>query len=205
MNLNDTQFHDLSRMLVIYAHVIACTIAIGFAFFADFRVLKANGKLRGRDVEIVEQVSHAVAIALGALWVSGIGIVLLDFGHVPSLNELMDKPKLAAKLSVVLALTLNGFLLHAYALPRLRRLDFLAALIGGVSASSWLFAAFMGVAKPLATLMSYNQFMALYVLALTAGLSSAALVFVSQQKQASARPRDTLAPVFPQYQASALL
>jgi uncharacterized membrane protein len=204
MTLNDTQFHDITRMLVIYFHVIACTIAIGFAFFADFRVLKANGKLRNRDVEIVEQVSHVVAIALGALWVSGIGIVLIDFGHLPTLTELMDKPKLAAKLSVVLALTLNGFLLHTYALPRLKRLDFLAALIGGMSASSWLFAAFMGIAKPLATLMSYNQFMGLYVLVLTAGLSSAALVFNNQQKKSSAVPQDNLVPAFHPYQASTL-
>jgi uncharacterized membrane protein len=204
MTLNDTQFHDISRMLVIYTHVIACTIAIGFAFFADFRVLKANGNLRNRDVEIVEQVSKVVAIALGALWASGISIVLIDFGHLPSLNELIEKPKLAAKLSVVMALTLNGFLLHAYALPRLRRLDFLASLIGGVSASSWLFAAFMGVAKPLATLMTYNQFMALYVLALTAGLTSAALVFTSQQKKSSARPQVTQKPVLHLFQTASL-
>jgi hypothetical protein len=103
-----------------------------------------------------------------------------------------------------MTLTLNGFLLHAYALPRLRRLDFLAALIGGVSASSWLFAAFMGIAKPLATLMSYNQFMALYVLALTAGLCSAALVFNRQQKKSSTKPQDHLAPVFHPYQTPTL-
>jgi hypothetical protein len=185
MTLNDTQLSDIARMLVIYTHVISCCIAIGFAFFADFRILKANGNLRNRDIEIVQQVAQFVAIALGALWASGIAILLIDFGYIPSLNEVFEKPKLAAKLSVVIALTMNGFLLHFYALPRLQRLNFFASLIGGVSASSWLFAAFVGIAKPLATILNYNQFMALYVLVLTAGLVGAASVFVSQKKKAS--------------------
>jgi hypothetical protein len=196
MILNDTQFHDIARMMVIYTHVISVAIALGFAFFADYRVLKARGRLRAHDVEIVEQVSQIVAIALGALWVSGIGILLIDFGHLPSLADLLEKPKLAAKLTVVVALTLNGFLLHSYALPRLRNLNFLTALIGGVSASSWLFAAFIGVAKPLATLLTYNQFMALYVLVLTGGLGAAALVFNSQQKKAAPWADVNLAPQF---------
>jgi hypothetical protein len=175
-------------MMVIFGHVISCAIAIGFAFFADFRVLKARGKLSQHDVEIVEQVSHFVALAMGALWISGIAIVLIDFGHLPSLSELMDKPKMAAKLSVVVALTVNGFMLHLYALPRLRRLDLVAALMGGVSAASWLVAAFLGVARPIATLLTYGQFMGLYVLALMAGLCSAGVVFRSHQKTAASRP-----------------
>lgn len=187
MTLNDSLFHDLSRMLAIYTHVVFCALAIGFAFFADYRILKANGKLRNHDIEVVEQVSRLVAIALGALWVSGIGILLIDFGHLPSLNELIAKPKIAAKLSVVIALTLNGLLLHTYALPRLHRLNFLATLIGGISASSWLFAAFLGVAKPLATLLAYNQFMSLYALVLVVGLSGAAAVFGIQQRSGSAK------------------
>jgi hypothetical protein len=185
MILTDTLFHDLTRMLVVYTHVIACTIAIGFAFFADYRILKAKGQMRNHDIEIVEQVSRFVAIALGALWVSGIGILLIDFGHLPSFNELMAKPKLAAKVTVVLVLTLNGLLLHNYALPRLHRLNFLVALIGGVSASTWLVAAFLGVGKPLATLLTYNQFMALYVLALMAGMGGASMVFSRQSKSAA--------------------
>ena len=184
--LSDSLVHDLVRMLMIYAHVIFCSIAIGFAFFADFRILKANGKMLNHDIEVVEQVSKFVAIALGALWISGVGILLIEFGHFPSLNELIDKPKIAAKLSVVIALTLNGLLLHIYALPRLNRLNSMVALIGGVSASSWLFAAFIGVAKPLATLLSYNQFMSLYGLVVMAGLGGGAIVFVIQQRRVSA-------------------
>jgi uncharacterized membrane protein len=197
LTLNDPILHDISRMLVIYTHVIACAIAIGFAFFADFRVLKANGNLRSQDIEVVQQVSHFVSIALAALWVSGIGILLIDFGHLPSLNELIAKPKLATKLSVVMALTFNGLLLHSYALPRLHRLNYLAALIGGVSASSWLFAAFVGVAKPLATLLNYNQFMALYVLALLSGLGCASVVFRKQEAHQARRKWEHWSPTLP--------
>jgi hypothetical protein len=94
---------------------------------------------------------------------------------------------MAAKLSVVIALTLNGVMLHLYALPRLHRLNFFAALMGGVSASSWLFAAFLGVARPIAALLTYGQFMGIYVLVVMAGLFAAAVVFRSQHKNSAGR------------------
>lgn len=175
--MNPTLSHDLSRMLVVYVHVISCAIAIGFAFFADYRILKARGQPRSRDIEVVEQVSDFVALALAALWASGIAIVLIDFGHIPALSELWAKPKLMAKLVVVGTLTLNGVFLHLYALPRLRQINLAAALMGGVSAASWLFAVFLGVGKPLAALFTLNQFLALYALALLGGVGAASWVF----------------------------
>lgn len=178
MNLDSTTLHDLTRMALVFAHVIACAIAVGFAFFADFRVLKARGTLRPRDLEVVHQVATFVVVALLALWVTGAGIVLLDVGHVPSMDELLARPKVAAKLFVVSVLTLNGVLLHVYALPRMNRIDLASSMIGGVSATSWMFAVFLGVGKPLATLLSAGQFLLLYGFALVVGIGTAAAVHV---------------------------
>ncbi|MCW5615236.1 MAG: hypothetical protein KIT32_08965 [Rhodocyclaceae bacterium] len=176
MTLDPSTFHDLARMALVFAHVVSCAIAVGFAFFADFRVLKARGSLKPRDHEIVQQVAVFVVGALIALWITGAGIILMDFGHVPSMDEILARPKVAAKLFVVLVLTLNGILLHFYALPRLHRIDLVSSLIGGVSAASWVFAIFLGVGKPLAALLSPSHFLALYGFSLVLGVSVAAAV-----------------------------
>jgi hypothetical protein len=182
MNPNDVITHDLTRMMLIFFHLMSCAVAIGFAFFADYRILRSRGLPTRHDVEIVQQVARFVTVALTALWITGAAIILLDFGHVPSMAEILQKPKLSTKMFVVSVLTLNGLALHSYALPRMGRLDLLCALIGGVSASSWMFAAFLGVAKPLGALLSINQFLALYSTTLLAGLLASSMVFRWQSR-----------------------
>jgi hypothetical protein len=109
------------------------------------------------------------------LWVSGLAIVALDTGFVWS--ELLARPKLLAKLSVVVLLTANGALLHRWVFPRLhaesatthgQAMQFagLASLLGGFSAVSWLMAAFVGIGKPVTAALGYGGFMALYALGL---------------------------------------
>jgi hypothetical protein len=63
-------------------------------------------------------------------------------------------------------------------LPRLHRITLASSVIGGVSAASWMFAIFLGVGKPLATLLSLAQFLELYGAALVAGITVAAAVHV---------------------------
>ena len=81
-------------------------------------------------------------------------IVGIDLGFDPRL--IVERPKLLAKLSVVTVLSLNGVLLRCYCFPRIsgRRepsaLEWLLVMVcGAVSTSSWLMAAFFGIARPL--------------------------------------------------------
>jgi hypothetical protein len=187
MNLDDVIVHDLSRMMLIFAHVISCAVAIGLAFFADYRILRSRGTPTRHDVEIVNQVARFVTLALTVLWVTGAGVILLDFGHIPTLAEILQKPKLSTKMFVVSVLTLNGLALHHYALPRMGRMNLWCALIGGISASSWTFAAFLGVAKPLGSLLSIPQFLAIYSLVLLTGLLTACMVFRWQRLESEAK------------------
>ena len=188
MNLSPSTLYDLARMALVFAHVVSCAIAVGFAFFADFRVLKARGSLKPRDNEVVQQVATFVAGALVALWITGAGIILMDVGHVPSFEEILARPKVAAKIFVVSVLTLNGVLLHAYALPRLPKIDLAASMLGGASATSWVFAIFLGVGKPLAPLLSSGEFIALYGLALVLGMAVAGAVHVLVHTTQRGRP-----------------
>lgn len=103
---------DIARMFLIYPHLIACCTAIGATVLADFRLVRSRGEPTPADVGLIKQMAGAVTVALAILWVTGAGIIWLDFGHLPSLYEIVAKPKLVTKLLVVVAFTLNGTLLH---------------------------------------------------------------------------------------------
>ncbi|MBM3117143.1 hypothetical protein [Jeongeupia naejangsanensis] len=168
------------RLLLVYPHLIACCVAIGATVLADLKIM---GQRTGPgDRALLQLVSRVVLVALGVLWCTGLSIIVLDFGHWPGWQELIAKPKLISKLFVVCVLTLNGAALHHYALPRLlptsmeraklcRTQRLRLACIGGVSAASWAFAAFLGVARPLVGKLSTAGFLGLYLGALMVALA----------------------------------
>lgn len=168
------------RMFLIYPHLIACCIALGSMFMTDLRLLQRRGKLRAEDARLVQQTAQLVSVALAVLWISGLALIYVDFGHVPAWNEVLSKPKLCAKILVVLTLSLNGLALHRLALPRLisgpplallRSRDLgVICITGGISACSWFLAAFLGIAKPLAQTWNLPHFISLYALALGSGM-----------------------------------
>ncbi|WP_166362510.1 hypothetical protein [Pseudomonas akapageensis] len=143
------------KMLLVYGHLLATCIALG-------RVLQADQKLWSWRKEILDQVRREyleetqkiVTLALLALWGSGLLLVLqgyLNEGAAYLLNQ-----KLWAKVTVVTLLTLNGALLHRVGFPLLQKAPFVLlrssgrtrlALLGALSMSGWLFAAFLGVAR----------------------------------------------------------
>jgi len=86
-------------------------------------------------------------------------------------------------LIVVGALTLNGILLHLVAFPMVtsnpknpNKVATIAATLGAVSITSWLYASFLGVARLVAPYFSLYDFVILYLLALAAAISFALLV-----------------------------
>ena len=143
------------KMLLVYGHLIATCIALG-------RVLQADQKLWSwrKDVlsqvqrEYLDETQKIVALALLALWGSGLLLVLQGYlyeGTTYLLNQ-----KLWAKVSVVALLSLNGALLHRIGFLLLQKAPFVLlhscarthlALLGALSMSGWLFAAFLGVAR----------------------------------------------------------
>lgn len=161
MELLDTS--ALLRMLALYTHVLACFAAAASVLLGDVAIFMPKRV----DRVLLRKASRLVGLALGALWISGLLLIGIDTGFDPVV--IADKPKLLAKLSVVLLLSLNGWALHRWAFPLLaspqeepHKAAGLPALLGGISSASWLFAAFLGVAKPLAIVLHYPGFMALY-------------------------------------------
>lgn len=114
----------------------------------------AQGCVEPVQREYLDETQKIVTLALLALWGSGLLLVLQGYlyeGTTYLLNQ-----KLWAKVSVVALLSLNGALLHRIGFPLLQKAPFVLlhscartrlALLGALSMSGWLFAAFLGVAR----------------------------------------------------------
>ena len=165
------------RMVLILTHLLAFAVAAAGTAFGDFAIF-ARQRV---DTELLHQATQAVAGALALLWLSGLAVIGLDTGF--AFDALAQRPKLLAKLTVVAVLTLNGAVLHLQVFDRLGQPQanplcaaWLPSVLGAVSAASWLFAAFVGVAKAVTPLLGYGGFMALYGLTLAVAVSVALAV-----------------------------
>lgn len=151
------------RMLTVYGHILACFMAASAIVVADLALF-----LRRRvDNVLLHKASNVVLLALAALWITGLVLIGLDTGFVAS--EIAAKPKLVAKIIVVSLLTLNGLALLHYAFPVFARRNAntraaarMPTVLGAVSLVTWLYAAFLGLATPLAPAMGVSGFMAAY-------------------------------------------
>ena len=116
-------------------------------------------------------------LALVALWITGIGIVGIDYAGKGM--EYFLNPKLQAKIGIVVLLTFNGFLLHSAVLPALKKagsllklsfnLRMLALFSGALSGVSWFYAAMLGVGRPLAWKYSLVELLAAYPVLIVGG------------------------------------
>ncbi len=194
--LKQEETRELIRMGVIYAHLIACCVAIGLVLTSDYAMVKQM--ISGRYDAVHSEKDHfdtlkeTVLLALAMLWLTGIGIVLLDY-YVKG-TEYFHNPKLQAKVLVVLLLTVNGFLLHSAVLPAIKKAGTLvrmethartlAVFAGVVSGVSWFYGAMLGVARPLSWKYSLGEIMFAYPLCICVGF----LVMTLLVKWASNRP-----------------
>lgn len=140
----------LARLVLVYAHLLLCVFALHLVLSTDHRVLRRHI----RATRLLGVHRRVLRLLLG-LWLTGIAIMLLDFG--PQMAGVSERPKLLAKLMCVVVLSLNGLVLRYWSFPRLvsgRQLDRGEAAVlmstGAISLASWLAAAFFGIARPLA-------------------------------------------------------
>jgi len=167
------EFMEFLRLGVVYVHLVACCVAIGLVLTSDIAMVRDMLKrkaLTDHDHAHMESLQRSVVWALIALWVTGaaiIGIDYLDKGMQYFMN-----PKLQAKVIIVMMLTYNGILLHRLVLPALQKagsllnLGFSARMMalfcGSLSAVSWMYAAMLGVGRPLAWKYSLSELLMAY-------------------------------------------
>lgn len=177
---------EVVRMFLVLGHLAALMAAAIAVAFGDFALL---GR-RQIQADLLHSASKAVAIALGALWITGLGIIYVDTHF--ELAAMLAKPKLLAKLTVVVLLTLNGVFMHAKVLPALQRVYAraqglevarMATRVGAISAAGWVFGVFLGVAKPLAPILGYVGFMALFAAVVLGALAVSSQVVLPELRR----------------------
>jgi hypothetical protein len=174
----------IAQQMLLYGHIIAFALALATTIKEDVHLLRA----KRIDSASLHATANLVKWLLLALWVTGVPMVMMDIGTDVSL--LLGKPKLLAKLIVVGALTLNGILLHLVAFPMVtgklqnpNKAATIAATLGAVSITSWLYASFVAVSRIVAPYFSVQDFVMLYLLALAMAVSFAILVVRDRLKR----------------------
>ncbi|WP_427913458.1 hypothetical protein ACPWT1_00310 [Ramlibacter sp. MMS24-I3-19] len=184
---------ELIRMGIVYVHLLACCIAIGTVFMSDLQLVRelvAGG--RGTlDPSELRGLHRTLVWTLSVLWVTGLALV--GFDAVTKGMQTLLNPKLQAKIAVVVLLTLNGVVLERHVLPALQkagsllRLQFgprmLSVFVGAVSAASWLYAAMLGVGRPLNWKFSLVEIMAGWPMLVVGGFLTMTLVTTWAQRQ----------------------
>lgn len=184
------------KTLIVYAHLIAACVAIGILLMQDLALAKTRGKaLSSLAIKDLTKAADIMFIALVVLWISGLTLVLLGYLENPA-QYLMNE-KLWAKFTVVSVLTLNGIALHYFSFPRVtcsRGLIGLAgfeqiavALTGAVSSVSWLFACYLGIARPWNYTADYS-----YVMFIYAGLLTGAFIVAGEVLRTMGRDQPPL-------------
>ena len=159
-------------LILVFAHLLAASMALGAIVATDLRLLSKLAQDRVRIAPPNEFVARMVMVALLVLWVTGAMIV----GHgLLERADYLSNPKLQAKILLVALLTLNAVALHRVTFPRLARgrrvarwraSEWIAIAVPvAVSNFLWMFTAFLGIARPWNYAMPLGD-----ILAIAAGL-----------------------------------
>ena len=166
------------KTLLVYIHLIAACLAVGVILLQDIALAKWRGRSMDKEaIANLQNNSHLATLALVVLWVSGLFIVAIGYLDVP--GYLMNQ-KLWAKFTVVSILTLNGLLLHFYSFRVLAsptgfvgasgRSQLFVLVTAVVSLVSWLYACYLGIARPWNNTAPFAYVMFVYAMALTVTL-----------------------------------
>lgn len=164
------------KTLIVYAHLLAACVSVGILLIQDLALAKTRGKaLSASAIKDLIKAADIMFIALVILWISGLTLVLL--GYLENPQQYLMNEKLWAKFTVVAVLTLNGIALHYYSFPRVTcargfisvpgHEQILVALTGAISSVSWLFACYLGIARPWNYTVDYSYIMFIYIGLLT--------------------------------------
>jgi hypothetical protein len=200
--IENKEFMEFFRLGVVYVHLVACCVAIGLVLTSDIAMVRDLFKRKTfteHDNAHMESLQKSVSVALIALWVTGAAIIGIDYLD-KGMNYFMN-PKLQAKVIIVALLTYNGVVLHRLVLPALQKAGSLlnlgfsarmtALFCGSLSAVSWMYAAMLGVGRPLAWKYSLTELLMAYPVLIALGFL-AMLVLTQRAKQpdyAIASPR----------------
>lgn len=179
---------ELPRLFMLYVHLVAFAVTLSAVFIEDVRMVVTLRWMKwptGQPLQLDQkrlQITADIALTgLCVLAASGLAIVAIDTSLDPAI--MLSKPKLMAKLSVILILLANGVALHFYGFPALfrptshpARTATILCVLGAISSASWFYASFLGIAKPLTSILSYEGFMSAYAVCIVGAFIASTLL-----------------------------
>lgn len=177
--------------LLIGIHLLGMCFGLGGATMLDLWILRwmRRGSLPVEIGRTFHFISDAVTIGLCLLWLSGLGFLALYAMESP---EKFANPKLWAKVIVVIVLTINGIIIHAFVLPealrdvsrpllfgvsRKRAALFLAS--GAVSGVSWYTAFAFGIFRELNNSVTFTLLVIMWLTLIVAASLAAMLLWLN--------------------------
>lgn len=172
----------LLKTLLVYTHLLATAFALVELLKFDLRQLRnLNRPLTAVDMEQLTRARKIATLALVILWITGLGLVVI--GVVTEPGKYLSNQKLWMKLFTVSLLTFNGVLMHGFGFVRLkpglvfsempRTWQWVLLGMGVLSTVSWLFAAFLGIARAWNYTASFEQLLIVYGWLLVGGFIAA--------------------------------
>jgi hypothetical protein len=158
-------------------HSFGFALGLGGATILDVMLLRSLlHPLDVADVRMFETISKHVTFGLAALWLSGLGFLVVYKSASP---DLLLNPKLWAKIVIVGVMTLNGVCLHSRILPILHaqagrtvldgvptrvRIRMLTA--AAISVVSWCTSFLLGIVRELNFAAPAMTFLTVYIVLL---------------------------------------
>ncbi|MCJ2012633.1 hypothetical protein [Methylobacterium sp. J-076] len=161
--------------LLVGLHLVGLCFGLGGATMLDFWILRWMrwGGLPPEIARIFLFVSKVCTVGIVLLWLSGLGFLAVYAAESP---EKFQNPKLWAKITVVVVLTLNGLVIHSAVLPGILRdvgrpmLDGISGartgiflVSGAVSGVSWYTAFALGLMRELNGTVAYGVLIGLWL------------------------------------------
>lgn len=175
------------RTVLVGVHLAGLCLGLGGVLVLDALLAKAvlRGVFYAHNRALVRVLSETTGVGLIILWASGLAFLALDWRDHP---ELLDNPKLHAKIVIVAALTLNGWLVERFCSPLIEGehdgpvlvtfsppMRLLGVFSGVFSAVSWYTAALLGVMRELNGVTPAKTVLIGWALALAVGFGVAML------------------------------
>ena len=162
-------------------HVISVVFGMGAALISDilFTFYSEDKKLSSTEIKTLRLLSNIVWIGLVVIAMSGVGLFLSD------IPKYIQSVKFLAKMSILVVLLVNGYVLHKYIWKHVIARNFLvskekshmrklAFACGAISMLSWITVCCLGVLDKVS--ISYGVLMGGYAVLIIGGVMTALLV-----------------------------
>ncbi len=165
----------------IVVHVLSVVLGMGAALVSDilFNFFSKDKKLNETEISTLSILKNIVFYGLILIVLSG-GVIFLS-----DVEKYASSEKFLAKMSILLVLLVNGYILNKYVWPRMLREEFFTSVAerntrrvafacGAVSVISWVAVCTLGVLNRLA--MSYQFIIASYLAIIAFGVFVALII-----------------------------